>query len=100
MINRGDIIILSGKTQKGKNRVKENGAQWVVIKMSEACIALDNKPAAWIEPLSGTDNSRWIHTSIPDPDFQLEGKINDGNNSLQLSDVQKMRRQDILQAYA
>lgn len=66
---------LTGKTMKGKNRVREHGQLWVVH--AETQIVLFNpEPGPWlfVAPV-GKDfqdkSSRWIH-AVDDKDFIVE----------------------------
>lgn len=71
----GKKIRLKGISQKGKNRVRENGDTWMVF--AETDRVLFNKDAAgpwlYIAP-SGLDQnhraSRWIH-AVADIDFEM-----------------------------
>jgi hypothetical protein len=69
----GDKLVLRGKTQKGRNRVRENGAEWEVIRISDK-VLFDDRPGPWlfVNPTSRTDDdkSRWIHSSA-DKDFEI-----------------------------
>lgn len=65
-------MILKGKTQKGKNRIRENGAEWILIRAKDRVI-FSNKPGPWwlIEPITNhRENSRWVH-STDDIDFEI-----------------------------
>ena len=57
------MIQLTGKTQKGKNRVRECGDRWEVLIVDNRGL-FDNRPGPWffIRPIGGTDEqTRWIH---------------------------------------
>lgn len=68
------IVILSGLTQKGKNRVREHGSEWKVIR-SEQTVLFDNRsgPWLWIEPIVSSNPAkatRWVHEKL-DHDFKV-----------------------------
>lgn len=49
------IVILKGKTLKGKNRINEQGDQWFLKEVSET---FDGKPGPWLfleHPSTGTN---------------------------------------------
>jgi hypothetical protein len=54
-------IMLKGLTQKGKNRVRENGAEWRIIVDANSVACLKGVPGFLIEPVTGNQNAiRWI----------------------------------------
>lgn len=63
---------LSGKTLKGKNRIREHGNEWLLIKTSEKVLfAQRSGPWGLVYPTkSGLDHSRWIHLH-DDDDFEI-----------------------------
>jgi hypothetical protein len=67
------IVSLKGKTQKGKNRVRELGAQWQVEREADSVLFNDD-PGPWllIVPLvdpTGT-KFRWLK-KFHDQDFDI-----------------------------
>lgn len=64
----GDIITLKGKSQKGKNKIREHGNKWRVIKET-ATLQL-------IEPIEQRNPNkpeiRWINYVYIDPNFKRE----------------------------
>jgi len=65
-------MILIGKTQKGKNRVRELGSEWFLVRKS-ARVLFDSRPGPWwlVQPVNGSEEkSRWIH-SKEDKDFEV-----------------------------
>lgn len=59
------IVLLSGITRHGKNRVREHGCEWKVIR-TEASVFFDNLPGPWhfVEPVASQNPknaSRWVH---------------------------------------
>ncbi len=63
-------MILRGKTQKGKNRIRELGDEWFIIRESGFVGCAEG---AWLlQPASTTDEekSRWI-LKKNDPDFEI-----------------------------
>ena len=67
----GKILTLKGKTQKGKNRIREHGTSWQVRMDFKSVPCLDDKPGLFIAPI-GDDgsNSRWIR-QVDDKDFEI-----------------------------
>ena len=71
----GDVLILSGKTRHGKNRVKEQGQFWKVLKIKVAMPHgrfRTGTPIAELETLNGR---HWRIISIAgdgDFDFHIE----------------------------
>ena len=39
----GDHVKLTGKTKHGKNRVREQGAEWIVVKVNTGLIFADDR---------------------------------------------------------
>ena len=65
-------MVLKGKTMKGKNRIRELGADWTLLR-EEPSVLFSSEPGPWwlVEPVKGpSDRSRWIHASR-DPDFEV-----------------------------
>ena len=42
-MKRGDKVKLTGKTKHGKNRVREQGAEWIVVKVKSGVLFSDDK---------------------------------------------------------
>ena len=68
-------MILKGLTQKGKNRIRELGSEWTLVKEKESVLFSQVTGPWWlIIPLSGDETkSRWIH-STKDKDFEVVSK--------------------------
>ena len=70
----GKKIRLKGKSQKGKNRVRENGETWMVFAETDK-VLFNPQPGLWlfVSP-EGKDQdnkaSRWIH-GVSDIDFEV-----------------------------
>lgn len=65
-------IILKGITQKGKNRVREQGSEWVIEKMNHE-VGFSQEAGPWwlIRPITGSETaSRWIRNTH-DKDFEV-----------------------------
>jgi len=64
-------VILKGKTQKGKNRIRELGSEWVLERTANT-VLFDARPGPWgfVSPVSNPDNARWIHLQH-DNDFDI-----------------------------
>ena len=65
-------IILKGITQKGKNRVREQGTEWVIEKMQDKVVFSQELGPWWlIRPITGFETaSRWIRNTV-DKDFEV-----------------------------
>lgn len=71
----GKIVKLSGISQKGKNRIRENSDSWVVLAETDRVLFAPNQSGPWlfISPVGKdqTDKAaRWIKAS-GDTDFQI-----------------------------
>jgi len=66
-------LILEGKTGKGKNRIRENGSEWVLLQEADH-VMFNPERGPWllIRPAARTDDAkdRWIH-SKHDVDFRI-----------------------------
>ena len=73
MILKGGIqMILKGKTQKGKNRVRELGSQWTLMRSADR-VMFSQEPGPWwlVKPINGFEtDSRWIRNT-KDKDFEV-----------------------------
>ncbi len=69
----GDILILSGKTKHGKNRVREQGELWRIIRIKGA-LPHGRWPAGTeIAELETLDGKHWRFVSINgDTDFDFQ----------------------------
>jgi hypothetical protein len=47
------IVTLVGKSQKGKNRIKEHGDKWEVVREDDKVICLDDKPGMLLQSPDG-----------------------------------------------
>lgn len=68
-----DKVILKGKTQKGKNRVRENGSIWVITKIHKGMTGFSNKTSIWLQLMpekTGDAGIRWVD-SKDDKDFDV-----------------------------
>jgi len=61
-----DILILTGKTKHGKNRVREQGALWKVIKITTGLPHSAFPPGAPVAHLETLDGKHWRWVSIPE----------------------------------
>ena len=71
-------IVLEGKTQKGKNRIRENGTIWVVHARTDK-VLFNPEKGPWLfifpEGKSHTDkSSRWIK-EVDDIHFKIVSQI-------------------------
>ena len=70
------MLILKGKTRKGKNRIKEWGKKWLVIEQRPSVECYNMEPGTLLEPAnppegrSPTVGRRWIRT-LGDADFEV-----------------------------
>ena len=70
-IELGMTLTLSGKTKKGKERVKQWGAEdWVVTRIEDS-VLFSTEKGPWLFIDNGEDKaSRWIHAKH-DKDFSI-----------------------------
>jgi hypothetical protein len=78
----GKNIKLTGKSQKGKNRVREHGNDWNVLAETDVVLFSPGKKGPWlfITPVGqGHDSkaARWIH-AISDQNFLVAAGIATG----------------------
>jgi hypothetical protein len=67
-------ITLQGITRKGKNRVRENGADWIVLIEQDSVMCLSGAPGFLIIPANGNQKAtRWI-AKQHDLDFEIVTK--------------------------
>lgn len=64
----GKKIKLTGKTQKGKNRVREHGNEWTVLAETSTVLFSPSKQGPWlfVAPIGQGQNdkaSRWVHAN-------------------------------------
>jgi len=65
------IVRLTGKTQKGKNWVRINGATHTVKKAQKGLIAANANNGIFLDACAkSTGNSRWVRL-VNDPDFKV-----------------------------
>ena len=71
----GDILILSGKTKHGKNRVREQGELWRIVRIKGA-LPHGRWPAGTeIAEIESLDGQHWRFIStIGDTDFDVQLK--------------------------
>ncbi len=73
-MERGDKVKLTGKTKHGKNRVREQGAEWIVVKVESGVLFSDDKKKEFAL-LRKEDNPgefwRWV-ALIDDKNFSVE----------------------------
>lgn len=71
----GKTIQLVGITQKGKNRIRENGDRWVVLAETDRVLFAPGQVGPWLfvaPPGKGQDDkvSRWVRSN-DDADFNV-----------------------------
>ena len=64
-------VILRGTTKKGKQRVKQHGPIWEVVKTKENVLFSD-KDGPWLLLRAGND-LRWVHEA-QDDNFTLQAR--------------------------
>jgi len=77
MTTLGTNIRLKGITQKGKNRVRENGETWTVLAITDHVLFNKGKQGPWLyivpEGKEYDDRAgRWVH-GLDDADFVVVG---------------------------
>ena len=72
MIKVGDVLILSGKTKHGKNRIREQGDHWKVLKLKGAMPHGRFPAGTEIAELESLDGKHWRIVSVTgDTDFDF-----------------------------
>lgn len=71
----GKTVQLKGLSQKGKNRVRENGDRWTVLAETNRVLFAPGKEGPWlfITPMGSTQDdkaSRWVRAD-GDTDFNI-----------------------------
>lgn len=56
----GEVLVLTGKTLAGKNRVAEQGARWKVLRVDFPAFFKGNQQAALLQAMDNPNNQRWI----------------------------------------
>lgn len=75
-IKENDTLILSGKTRKGKTRIKEYGSRWrILLIQDKVAFSFQSGPWLLLEPMiedvaAKNNGSRWIHQEH-DMDFAI-----------------------------
>ena len=68
----GDILILSGKTKHGKNRVREQGTLWKVVRFAPALRGTKWPPGTEIVEIETVDGQHWrLIATAGDTDFDF-----------------------------
>lgn len=69
-------MILKGLTQKGKNRIRELGNEWEIVRETDS-VGFSSEKGPWllITPVTSynVDHDRWIHGK-QDKDFEILSK--------------------------
>lgn len=65
-------MILRGRSQMGKNRIRELGSEWIVVRESNSLLFnLSSGPAWLLQPVGqNSEKSRWVFKNN-DPDFEV-----------------------------
>lgn len=74
LFKKGDLLELSGKTLKGRNRINEHGNQWVITDIAHGHPFVHEGDLC-IEPVEQKGRfpeGRWISRSN-DPNFEIVG---------------------------
>lgn len=69
----GEKISLSGKTLKGKNRIREHGSDWTVVQVVDK-VAFSPKLGPWLMVTAEDGHGRWVN-SMDDTDFIVWSKL-------------------------
>lgn len=70
----GDKVKLTGKTKHGKNRVREQGQDWVVVKVAKNKLLSDSWEkdfALLMQPDNQSEDWRWVAVQ-DDKNFDVE----------------------------
>lgn len=73
MIKENDTIFMKGKTQKGKNRVREQGSKWMVMFIRDS-VLFSSLAGPWLMVASMDSpkvHTRWVHIKN-DVDFEID----------------------------
>lgn len=67
----GDILIIEGISQKGKNRVKELGKEWHILNITDK-VLFSSEKTDWIlvTPAVNSCKFRWMK-KVGDSDFRI-----------------------------
>jgi hypothetical protein len=65
-----DTVSLIGKSQRGKNRVREHGALWAVLKVRDK-VSFSDKPGPWMLLSSNDNHLLWLN-ACNDDDFNFD----------------------------
>ena len=65
-------MILRGRSQMGKNRIRELGSEWVIVRESDNLLFnLSSGPAWLLQPVGhDSEKSRWVFKNN-DPHFEV-----------------------------
>jgi hypothetical protein len=66
----GNTVVLTAKTHKGKNKIKNHGNKWIIRRFQERVMCLNNKPGILLQHIANPNHLRWIEKSN-DPDFSI-----------------------------
>jgi len=72
-VKTGDILVLTGKSRHGKNRVREQGALWKVLRIKGAMPHGRFPAGTEIAELETLDGKHWRIVSVSgDADFDFQ----------------------------
>jgi hypothetical protein len=73
-VKRDDKIKLTGKTKHGKNRVREQGAEWIVVKVKSGVLFSDDKHKEFaLLRKEGNQGEHWRWVAVKeDKNFSVE----------------------------
>ena len=72
-VKPNDILVLSGKTKHGKNRVREQGKLWRVVRIAPALPHGPHPPGTEVAELETLDGKHWrFITTKNDEDFDFD----------------------------
>jgi hypothetical protein len=67
----GKILTLRGVSQKGKNRVNENGKRWMILQVEESIIVSKRSGPWFLVGSCSSNDFRWIQQN-DDLNFVIE----------------------------
>ena len=67
---KGRKILLTGRTQKGKNAAQRDGNEWRIVQVTDT-VRFDTRQGPWLLITTGGDTDRWVHQT-DDVNFTVE----------------------------
>ena len=68
-----EVVRVTGVSQKGRNRIREHGDEWRVIRVSSDVQFAAHGTWALLESVQNPKQSRWMRVDAPDQHFRPSG---------------------------